>query len=105
MPAHYQQKRRVTAREGAAELGITARQVRRLVALPRDEWIQQMAADREAIRVYHDDGGHSWRETGEHFGISEPTARERGYRARKERAREAEEAAKGPQLPFDEDAG
>src|SRR5690349_2652925 len=47
-------KRRVTAREGAAITGVSPRQVRRLVALPRDEWLLTMATERESIRAFHD---------------------------------------------------
>lgn len=89
-------KRRVTARQGAAELGITPRHVRRLVAQTREEWINEKAAEREAIRAYHDEGGHSWPETGRHFGLAEDTVKRRAYRARKERATEREAAAKEP---------
>lgn len=83
-------KRRVTAREGAKELGISSRHVRRLVALSREDWIAEKAAEREAIRAYHDEDGHSWPETGKYFGLSEDTVKQRAYRARKERS--AEEA-------------
>jgi len=72
------------------------------VAQPRAEWIADQAERREEIRAYHDEGGHSWSETAKHFGLSHTTVKERGYRARKERAAEAEESAKGDPLPFDE---
>lgn len=94
-------KRRVSAREGAAITGYTPRHVRRLVALSREEWIIEKATEREAIRAYHDEEGHSWPETGKHFGLAEDTVKRRAYRARKERAAEREAAAKGPTL-FDD---
>ena len=51
------------------------------------------------MRAYHDDEGHSWTEAARHFGVHVDTVKQRAYRARKERAREAEEAARGPMLP------
>lgn len=84
-------KRRVTAREAAKALGISERTVRNLVATPRDQWLREKAEEREEIRRYHDEGGHSWPETGEHFGLSEDTVKRRAYRARKERAAEKHE--------------
>lgn len=83
-------KRRVTAREGAEITGYTPRWVRQLVAQPRDEWIREKAEERERIRAYHDDEGHSWTETAAHFGLHLNTVKQRAYRARKERAAEAE---------------
>lgn len=88
MTARYQRKRRVTAAEGAEATGYSARHVRRLVALPRDEWLTEKANERETIRAYHDDEGHSWTETAEHFGLHLSTVKTRAYRARKERATE-----------------
>ena len=46
-----------------------------------------MATERESIRAFHDDAGHSWPETAEHFGLHVDTVKRRAYRARKERAR------------------
>lgn len=97
MPQTERRKRRVTAREGAAQEGISARHVRRLVSQSRSEYLAEMAREREAIRAYHDEGGHSWPETGKHFGISEDTAQQRAYRARKERAAEREAEARAAQ--------
>ena len=51
-----------------------------------------MADEREAIRAFHDDAGHSWTETAEHFGLHLNTVKQRAYRACKERAAEREEA-------------
>lgn len=92
MTAQSPQKRRMTAREGAARTGVSERHVRRLVALPRDEWIAEKSAEREAIRAFHDDAGHSWTETAAHFSLHLNTVKQRAYRARKERAAEREEA-------------
>ena len=97
MPEPLRQKRRMTAREGAEKLGISQRQVRNLVAQTREDWIAEKAREREAIRVYHDEGGHSWPETGKHFGLSEDTVKQRAYRARKERAAEREAEARAAQ--------
>lgn len=91
-------KRRVTAKEAARVLGISERQVRYLVAQKREDWIDEQAATRESIRAYHDDDGHSWSETAEHFGLSVSCVRTRAYRARKERAAE-EEARRRAMVP------
>lgn len=40
----------------------------------------------EDIRAYHDDERHTWSQTAAHFNLSEGAARQRAYRARKERA-------------------
>ena len=48
----------------------------------------------QAVRAYHDDEGHTWPQTAEHFNMSQGAVRQRCYRARKERAAEAEEKAK-----------
>ena len=85
MTARSPQQRRVTAKEGARLTGVSERQVRRLVALPRDEWIAQRAAKREAIRAYHDDG-HTWPETAVHFGLAPITVQQQARRARRDRA-------------------
>lgn len=92
MPALYQRQRKYTAKEGAERTGVSERHVRRLVALPRDEWLAEKAAEREAIRAFHDDEGHSWPETAEHFGLHYDTVKRRAGRARKERAAERAEA-------------
>ena len=85
-------KRKYTAKEGAARLGLSERYVRQLVAQPRAEWIAEKAAEREAIRVFHDDEGHSWTQTAAHFGLHVDTVKRRAYTARKERAAERVEA-------------
>ena len=90
-----EKKRTVTAREAARRLGVSERTIRRVVATPRPRWIQEMADEREAIRKYHDDDGHTWPETCEHFGVSVDTVRRRCYRARTERARAQAEASLG----------
>ncbi|WCC79411.1 hypothetical protein O6R08_07745 [Cutibacterium equinum] len=91
-----------TTKEAAEITGLSTRSIQRWTSVPRDQWLQEKADEREAMRAYHDDEHHSWSETGRHFGIDPSTARRRAFRARKERAREAEEAAKGPTL-FDID--
>lgn len=85
-------KRKYTAKEGAARLGLSERYVRQLVAQPRDEWLAEKAAERESIRAFHDDEGHSWTQTAAHFGLHVDTVKRRAYNARKERAAEREEA-------------
>lgn len=97
MTEPLRQKRRLTAREGAEKLGISQRQVRNLVAQTREDWIADKAREREEIRAYHDEGGHSWPETGKHFGLAEDTVKQRAYRARKERAAEHDAEAQAAQ--------
>ena len=60
-----------TAREAAEVVGTSVRTAQRWTAIPRDEWLKKMATEREAIRVFHDDEGHSWPETAKHFGLAE----------------------------------
>jgi hypothetical protein len=92
MTARHQRQRKYTAKEGASRTGISERHVRRLVALPRDEWLAEKAAERESIRAFHDEQGHSWTQTAAHFGLHVDTVKRRAYTARKERAAEREEA-------------
>lgn len=89
-----------TAREAAEVVGTSVRTAQRWTAIPRDEWLKKMATEREAIRVFHDDEGHSWPETAKHFGLSVDTVKRRAYRARKEREQEIIDQA-NPQLPVD----
>lgn len=92
MTARHQRQRKYTAKEGAERTGISERHVRRLVATPRAEWLAEKASEREAIRAFHDDEGHSWTQTAAHFGLHVDTVKRRAYNARKERATEREEA-------------
>ena len=97
-------KRPITAREAAEAYGVTPRTIRRWAAQPRQDWIDEQAATREAIRAYHDDEGHSWSQTVEHFGMSLSAVRQRAYKARKEReaeaAAKAEEARHAGEIPL-----
>ncbi|MDN5997546.1 MULTISPECIES: hypothetical protein [Acidipropionibacterium] len=86
-------KRRGTAREAAERVGASIRTAQRWTSIPREEWITQKAVEREEIRAYKYDEGHTWGETSRHFGIAKTTAQERARRARRERAAEAEKAA------------
>ncbi len=85
-------KRTLPASELAEIYGVSARTIQRWNAQKREDWIDEQAALRESIRAYHDDEGHSWSQTIEHFNMSSSAVRQRCYRARKER--EAEAAAK-----------
>ena len=76
----------LTAREAAKLKNKSIRTAQRWTSMPRDEWLAQKAREREEIRAYHDDEGHSWAETGRHFGITRDTAKDRGIRGRKEKA-------------------
>lgn len=88
-----------TAREAADIVGTSVRTAQRWTSRSRDEWIQQKADEREEIRAFHDEDGHSWTETAKHFRLDVSTVKRRAYRARKERAQEAADRAQPP-LPI-----
>ena len=56
----------------------------------RVEYLDRCWAEREAVRHYHDDLGHSWRETAAQYRITEGAAKQRVYRARRELKAEAQ---------------
>lgn len=91
-------RKNLTAKQAAQRAGMSVRSAQRWTSRTRDEYIADMATERETIRAYHDDQGHSWSQTAKHFNLAVPTVRERAKRARRERAAEAEERAKGPTL-------
>lgn len=74
-----------TAKEAAIRAGTSERTAQRWTSRTREEWLQQKALERESIRSYHDDDGHSWSETAKHFRLSIDTVKQRAYRARKEK--------------------
>lgn len=78
--------------ELAQKTGLSKATIARHTSRTREEWIAQKAQEREEIRAYHDDQGHSWPETAAHFKLSVTTVKERAYRARKERAEEKQAA-------------
>lgn len=80
-------------REMSEGTGLSEATIKRWTSRSRDEWIAQKAAQREQIRAFHDDEGHSWSETARHFNLHVDTVKQRAYRARKERAAELEQAA------------
>lgn len=88
-----------TAREAANIVGTSVRTAQRWTAVSREEWLQKMASEREAIRAFHDDQNHSWPETAAEFGVSVDTVKRRAYRARKERSAEVAERLQPP-LPL-----
>lgn len=95
---HYEDRvsrGKLTAKEAARRAGKSTRTAQRWTSLSREQWLADKAQEREEIRAYHDEGGHSWPETGQHFGLSEDTVKQRAYRARKERAAEREAEAQG----------
>ena len=83
-----------TLTELAEKTGLSRRTIVRHTSRSRAEWLAQKAAQREAIRAYHDEEGHSWTETAKHFGLDYSTVKQRAYRARKERAAEQETSPK-----------
>lgn len=80
--------------ELAEKTGLSRATIARHTSRSRAEWLAQKAAQREAIRAYHDEEGHSWTQTAKHFGLDYSTVKQRAYRARKERA--AEQAQETP---------
>lgn len=99
LPGERVSRGTLTAKDAARRAGASVRTAQRWTSQSREQWLADKAAEREAIRAYHDEGGHSWDETAKHFCLHVDTVRQRAFRARKERAREAEEAARGPMLP------
>ena len=83
-------KRPLPAKELAAMYDVSVRTICRWNSQTREDWIDEQAATREAIRSYHDDEGHTWPQTAEHFNMTQGAVRQRCYRARKERQAEAE---------------
>lgn len=77
-----------TAKEVAKRVGTSARTAQRWTSRTRAEWIQQKADEREEIRAFHDEQGHSWTETAARYRLDISTVKRRAYRARKERAAE-----------------
>lgn len=79
--------------------GLSPATIKRWTSRSRDEWLQQKADEREAIRAFHDDEGHSWPQTAKHFRLDVSTVKRRAYRAREERKQEIAEQLQPP-LPF-----
>ena len=63
--------------------GLSPATIKRWTSRSRDEWLQQKADEREAIRALH-----SWPQTAKHFRLDVSTVKRRAYRARKERQQE-----------------
>lgn len=84
----------LTAREASKKTQLSLRTIQRWTSKSRADWIDEKAQEREEIRAYHDDLGHSWAETAAHFGLHYDTVKRRAYRARKERAEEQNQSPK-----------
>lgn len=80
--------------ELAQKSGLSRGTIIRHTSRTRKQWIEQKAQEREAIRAYHDDEGHSWSQTAKHFGLSTSTVQQRARRARRERAEEQDQSPK-----------
>lgn len=78
--------------------GLSEATIKRWTSRTRDEWIQEKAAEREEIRAFHDEQGHSWTETAARYRLDVSTVKRRAYRARKERAQEEAERKQPPLL-------
>lgn len=88
--------------ELAAKTGLSRRTIMRYTSRTREEYLADARARREEIWAYHYEDSHSWSETARHFGRSVSAVKARAHRVDLDRAREAEEAARGPMLPFDD---
>lgn len=86
--------------ELAQRTGLSKATIARHTSRTRTEWLQEVAEEREAIRAFHDDEGHSWPQTAKHFRLDVSTVKRRAYRARKERALE-ETNRLNPLLPLE----
>ena len=70
-------KRPMPAKELAEAYGVSTRTIQRWASQTREDWIDEQAATREAIRSYHDDEGHTWPQTAKHFNMSQGAVRQR----------------------------
>ena len=81
-------KRPLPAKELAEAYGVSVRTIKYWNSQTREDWIDEQATLRESIRAYHDDDGHSWSQTAEHFNMTKvpcanaPTAPARNARPR-----------------------
>ena len=98
MPKRYDRKGSSIS-EMAQGTGLSEATIKRWTSRTREEWIQQKADEREEIRAFHDDQGHSWTETAARYRLDISTVKRRAYRARKERAQEETNRAQPP-LPL-----
>lgn len=87
MPKRYDRKGSSIS-EMAQGTGLSEATIKRWTSRTREEWIQQKADEREEIRAFHDDQGHSWTETAARYRLDISTVKRRAYRARKERLAE-----------------
>ena len=63
-------KRPLPAKELAEAYGVSVRTIKYWNSQTREDWIDEQATLRESIRAYHDDDGHSWSQTAEHFNMT-----------------------------------
>ena len=87
MPKRYD-RRGSSISEMSQGTGLSEATIKRWTSRTRADWIQEKAAEREEIRAFHDDQGHSWTETAARYRLDISTVKRRAYRARKERADE-----------------
>jgi DNA-directed RNA polymerase specialized sigma24 family protein len=87
MPKRYD-RRGSSISEMSQGTGLSEATIKRWTSRTRAEWIQEKAAEREEIRAFHDEQGHSWTETAARYRLDVSTVKRRAYRARKERADE-----------------
>ena len=68
-------KRPLPAKELAEAYDVSVRTIYRWNSQTREDWIDEQATLRESIRAYHDDDGHSWAATAEHFNMTQGAVR------------------------------
>lgn len=95
MPKRYD-RRGSSISEMSQGTGLSEATIKRWTSRSRAEWIQQKADEREEIRAFHDEQGHSWTETAARYRLDVSTVKRRAYRARKERAAEQAQDGQGP---------
>jgi transposase len=73
MTAAVQTKRKKTAKQLAAQFGVSERTIRKAIAQPRDEYEREAAERHERIRELHAQG-LSYRAIAEAVGLKSPSA-------------------------------
>lgn len=73
MTAAVQTKRKKTAKQLAAQFGVSERTIRKAIAQPRDEYEREAAERHERIRELHAQG-LSYRAIAETVGLKSPSA-------------------------------
>ncbi|KYH45379.1 helix-turn-helix domain-containing protein [Branchiibius sp. NY16-3462-2] len=87
MVAEQPQRRKMTAKEAAARLGVSVRTVQRIVAEPREEYLARAAALREQVLQLREVEKLPYKEISERLGIPASSARRIIAESRKQQRR------------------